>query len=190
MADLTLPWLRGQRERDPPHQKRRRRLLSRTRGPDGSSWVLGACATRSNIRPSGLRHPRPAIHVARSARYPRAERSAYFQTSTEPFYAARPDGASPGAAEEEQSTRDSAVPPERPRGAASPSPRRRSLWRGGAQRPNPKNRPEKASRGRSPGTRESKNFTGRTHAGVTPSSSPLCAWKRAQNLAFSRTSHP
>ena len=29
-----------------------------------------------------------------------------------------------------------------------------------------------------------------TNAGVTPSSSPLCAWKRAQNLAFSRTSHP
>ena len=50
VADPTLPWLRGQRERDPPHQKRRRRLLSRTRGPDGSSWAPDACATRSNIR--------------------------------------------------------------------------------------------------------------------------------------------
>ena len=131
------------------------------------------------------------LYVQRSARKKSAERSASFHTSTEPFYAVRRAGAAACAlaAEHRPETPGSAVQPRRAPAADATAPQHDGA--GGAQRPNQRNRPAKASRGRAPGTRaRAKIHRAHPRRRHTQLFTSLCAWKRAQNLAFSRTSHP
>ena len=135
--------------------------------------------------------------VQRSARKTPAEHTAHFQTSTDPFYAARREYAAPRTVSVEfrPETPGSAVQPRR--APAADATARQHTSGLGARRPNQRNRPAKGPRGRAPGTERAReqNFREPTNSPVHPRRrhtqlfTSLCAWKRAQNLAFSRTSH-
>ena len=123
-------------------------------------------------------------------RYPRAERSAYFHTSADPFYAVHRNSASvrrrsvefDPKLREALFSRAERPPPTRQRlstlaAAAHNAPTRETAQ----QKARAAALPERAARAKfhraHPRRRHTQLFT------------PLCAWKRAQNLAFSRTSH-
>ena len=154
--------------------------------PYGRDWVGLHVAQSSLVRCISRR--RGGDTVQRRARYPRAERSADFHTSTAPFYAVPRANGSPRAASSEKSTRNSGK-----RCSAAPSARRRrdsasKRWRRRRTSPQPENRPVKTPHGRAPGTRARAKFQRANQlTGPPTQASPklftsLCARKRAQNI--------
>ena len=153
-------------------------------GSLGAVWRTGLVGSTSRKNPLWLERPPQGrrLHVARSARKQSAEHTANSHGLRPTQSTHCRAGAVAGRVNVELGPESpgSAVPPRRAPAADATAPQH--ARGGGVQRPNQRNRPAKASRGRAPGTRgESKISPGAPTQASPKLFTSLCARKRAQN---------
>ena len=171
----------------------------RTRGPDGSSWAADACDTRRKFpwsaqRFSILARPSALTCVSCAANTP-------LNIQTRAHLRPTPKEALPRLVRAAPPRRRSNRPEIRLcllGGRAAPPRRRRGAAASGVAAHNvtsEKTARQKARAAALPERAREQNFREPTNSPIharrrhTQLFTPLCAWKRAQNLAFSRTSH-